>query len=76
MTAPLLLVLLFATIRVAFESSPHKLSLHLISCYINLVCCLSYYFLWTGFSPVLPDVKSCLYMPQRSVGMFGCFVLL
>ncbi|GAX78845.1 hypothetical protein CEUSTIGMA_g6283.t1 [Chlamydomonas eustigma] len=53
--------------RVIFETNGNKLTLHLVSCYINLMAASSYAMLWTGFSPILPDVQSCLYIPQRWV---------
>lgn len=37
-----------------------KIKLHMVSCYINLVAAGSYAMLWTGFSPIVPDVGSCL----------------
>ncbi len=43
-----------------FESSRSKLDLHLVSCYINALAAASYLMLWTGFSPIVPDINSCL----------------
>ena len=37
-----------------------KIKLHLVSSYINLIAACSYYLLWTGFSPILPGLGSCL----------------
>ncbi|GAX79210.1 hypothetical protein CEUSTIGMA_g6650.t1 [Chlamydomonas eustigma] len=54
-------------LKVMFETNGNKLTLHLVSCYINILAASSYAMLWTGYSPILPDVQSCLYIPQRWV---------
>lgn len=46
--------------RVIFETNRSKLKLHMVSCYINILAATSYCMLWTGFSPIVPDVQSCL----------------
>ena len=38
----------------------NKINLHLVSSYINFIAAWSYYLMWTGFSPILPDLGSCL----------------
>ena len=38
----------------------NKLTLHLVSAYVNILAASSYAMLWTGYSPILPDVQSCL----------------
>ena len=40
--------------------SQNKLTLHLVSAYVNILAASSYAMLWTGYSPILPDVQSCL----------------
>eukprot|EP00198_Chlamydomonas_reinhardtii_P001298 XP_001690633.1 predicted protein [Chlamydomonas reinhardtii] len=57
--------MILTLLKVIFESSRSKLDLHLVSCYINALAAASYLMLWTGFSPIVPDINSCLYIPQR-----------
>jgi len=57
--------LILTLLKVIFETNRSKMHLHLVSCYINLLAAASYALLWTGFSPIVPDVESCLYVPQR-----------
>ena len=37
-----------------------RLSLHLVSVYINFVAAIAYYMMWSGFSPILMGIGSCL----------------
>ncbi|KAG2487120.1 hypothetical protein HYH03_014233 [Edaphochlamys debaryana] len=57
--------LILTLMKVIFETNRSKLKLHMVSCYINILAATSYCMLWTGFSPIVPDVESCLYIPQR-----------
>ena len=51
-----------------FEGSPcqhildpqARLALHLVAVYINFVAAIAYYMMWSGFSPMLMDIGSCL----------------
>ncbi|EFJ46446.1 hypothetical protein VOLCADRAFT_93268 [Volvox carteri f. nagariensis] len=63
--------LILTLMKVIFETNRSKLKLHMVSCYINTLAATSYAMLWTGFSPIVPDVQSCLYIPQR--WMLYCF---
>ncbi|GAX84124.1 hypothetical protein CEUSTIGMA_g11547.t1 [Chlamydomonas eustigma] len=57
--------LILTLIKLVFEDNGSKLAMHLVSCYVNFVAAWSYYLIWSGFSPMMMDQGSCLYLPQR-----------
>lgn len=57
--------LLFTLPKLIFEFDNSKLMLHLLISYISILASGSYIMLATGFSPIMVDVNSCLYIPQR-----------
>ena len=42
--------------------SQAKLALHLVSVYVNFVAAVAYFMMWSGFSPILMDTGSCLWV--------------
>ena len=51
--------------------SQAKLALHLVSVYVNFVAAVAYFMMWSGFSPILMDTGSCLWV-WGVWGMRGC----
>ena len=48
-----------------FPSPQARLDLHVMNSFVSLVAATSYYWLWTGYSPIRVDTGNCLYIPQR-----------